>query len=82
MPQVIIPCSAGRGEGEAISRFGPVLRSLGIRYGYYNPKDWRQTMLIDPVVETWTEVINELYKIVVDDSKQDAIQQNNWFKYV
>jgi hypothetical protein len=34
-----------------------ILRSFGIMYGYYNPKDWKACMLIDPIVETYSDVL-------------------------
>ena len=33
------------------------LRSFGIRYGYYDPKDFKQAMLIDSVVETYGDFL-------------------------
>ena len=40
-----------------------VLRSFGIRYGYYDPKDWRCSLLVDPICETWGDVVGGMAKV-------------------
>lgn len=40
-----------------------ILRSFGIRYGYYNPKDWKCAMFCDSIVETWGDVVGGMGKV-------------------
>lgn len=40
-----------------MAQFGAILRSFGIRYGYYNPRDWKACRYIDPVVDTFADVL-------------------------
>ena len=44
------------GKTTRMAQFGAILRSFGIRYGYYNPKDWRQARYIDPIIDTWADL--------------------------
>ena len=40
-------------QGRDMQQFGAVLRSVGVEKGYYNPRDFRESMRIDWIVDTW-----------------------------
>ena len=42
---------------------GAVLRSFGIRFGYYNPKNWNESRYTDPVVDTFGDLMGGLFKV-------------------
>lgn len=48
-----------------------ILRSFGARYGYYDPRDWRQASLIDPICEVYGDLLGGLSKVMFapDDAK-------------
>ena len=55
------------------------MRCFAVRFGYYNPSDWMQASLIDPIVETWREVMFAQIKIVYqskvsDDQKRKMLE--------
>ena len=56
-----------------------ILRSFGMRFGYYKGADWRQAMLIDPIIETWMDLMKEQAKIVfnleVSDEEKRALMR-------
>lgn len=41
-----------------MAQFGAIMRSFGIRYGYYDPKDWKAARYCDPIVDTWGDMMN------------------------
>ena len=62
-----------------------MLRAVGIERGYYNPRDWRQSIKVDQILDNWAELLGENAKIVFSfDSKAQAAQkwqecvQNKW----
>lgn len=46
------------GKNVHMGQLGAMLRSFGIRYGYYNPKDWKQARYCDPIVDCWADIMN------------------------
>lgn len=54
LPQAFI---TDKGKSYRMAQFGAILRSFGIRYGYYNPRDWKACRYIDPVVDTFADVL-------------------------
>ena len=52
MPQVFF---TENGKKVRLAQFSAIIRTLGIRYGLYNPKDWKQARYIDPVIDTWAD---------------------------
>jgi len=48
------------GKTTRMAQFGAILRSFGIRFGYYNPKDWRQARYIDPLIDSWSDLQGKL----------------------
>ena len=44
------------GQEVKMGQFGAMLRSFGIRYGYYDPKNWEQSRYIDPFVDCWGDL--------------------------
>ena len=45
------------GKTHEMGQLGAILRSFGIRFGYYDPKDWNKAIMIDKLVDTWADVI-------------------------
>ena len=43
-----------------------LLRSFGSEKGLYDPTDWKKAAKIDMIVETYTEVFNECWKILFE----------------
>ena len=41
-----------------------VLRCFGIKFGYYNPSDWEQARMIDPIVDFWSDIMVSQTKII------------------
>ncbi len=56
------------------AQFGAILRSFGIRYGYYNPRDWKQARYIDPIVDTFADVLSAqaVFAFAQDDAGRQA----------
>lgn len=48
------------------------LRSFGIRFGYYNPKSWQEARYIDPIVETFSDVVSSVGKTAFAPDDQKA----------
>ena len=48
------------GQTHRIAQFGAILHHFGVRYGYYDPKDYKMSFYIDPVVDTWGDLMNLL----------------------
>ena len=44
-------------QGRSMQQFNAVLRAIGIEKGYYNPRDWRQAIKIDWIVDTWADLL-------------------------
>ena len=41
-----------------MAQFGAIMHSLGIKLGYYDPKDWKAARYCDPIVDTWGDIAN------------------------
>ena len=63
------------GKIENMGQFGAILRSFGNRYGYYNPRDWKNAMYIDPIVDTWADYMSGLSKVLFGGSSQELINE-------
>ena len=63
------------GEAEGVQQTNAILRSLGIKYGYYNPTNWQQSGRIDQLVETWGEVFNAFGAILIDATLSNEERQ-------
>lgn len=53
-----------------------ILHLFGIRYGYFDPKNYREVMYVDPVIETFGEVVSKsggVFFATTDDTKQKAM---------
>ena len=57
LPQVDVTIG---GKAHNMAQFGATLRSFGIRYGLYDPKDWKLARYCDPVVDTWADVLGAM----------------------
>ena len=44
-------------QGKSMQQFNAILRATGMKYGYYDPRDWRQAGRIDWVVDTWAGLL-------------------------
>ena len=44
------------GKKHRMAQFGAILRMFCIKYGYYNPKDWKCALYNDMIVDTWCDV--------------------------
>lgn len=44
-------------DGKDMQQFGAILRSQGMKHGYYNPKDWKTCGEIDQITDTWADVL-------------------------
>ena len=62
LPQVTIP--GPDGKPLRMAQMGAILRSLGVRFGYYNPKDWKQSVKVDGLVDTYADVLGSMSKIL------------------
>ena len=43
-----------------MAQFGAIMHSFGIRYGFYDPKDWKAARYCDPIVDCWGDEMNLL----------------------
>ena len=50
----------GRPLGQSMS----ILRSLGIKYRYYNPEDWKLAYHTDVIVDCWVDVFESMAKVL------------------
>ena len=44
-------------DGREKQQTNAVLRSLGMKHGFYDPSDWKQAGVIDMIVETYADVL-------------------------
>jgi len=50
LPQVFVKKG---GKTMRMAQFSAIMRSFGIRYGFYDPKDWKAARYTDPIVDCW-----------------------------
>ena len=43
------------GKKVRISQLSAILRHFGIRYGYYDPRNYKCAMYADPIVDTFAD---------------------------
>ena len=55
----ILTCK-GKQMGQSIA----ILRSLGIKHGYYFPADWKSAYYCDVVVDCWADVFESMGKLL------------------
>ena len=59
-----------------MGQMGAVLRSFGIRFGYYDPKNWREARYADPIVDTFGDMIGAVGKFAfAPDADKPAIME-------
>ena len=51
---------------------GAILRHFGVRYGYYNPRDYRQAIMADEVVDTFADVMGALAGVLFAGPDEQA----------
>ena len=52
------------GQKKRLAQFGAILRMFCVKYGYYNPKDYKCSLYHDPIVDTWADVQSAAAKIL------------------
>lgn len=60
------------GKEMRFQQLGAIMRMFGIKFGYYNPKDWKTARLIDPIVDTFGDVINSMGAAAMSPPEQQA----------
>jgi len=52
------------------------MRTFGIRYGYYNPKDWKMARYCDPIIDTWGDIQGSLggFAFASDEDKPAKLE--------
>ena len=40
-----------------MQQLGATMHSLGIRFGYYDTKDWKAARYCDPIVDCWSDIV-------------------------
>ena len=50
----------GRQMGQSMA----ILRSLGIKHGYYFPSDWKSAYYSDVIVDCWSDVFESMGKVL------------------
>ena len=41
------------------------LRMVGIKYGYYNPTNWKECLIIDSVLDAYTDCFNAIVPVTI-----------------
>ena len=57
LPQVLVKKGA---QKIRMAKFTAIMHSFGIRYGFYDPNDWKTARYCDPIVDCWGDEINLL----------------------
>ena len=74
LPQVQLTVGGRRVN---MGQMAAILRSFGARFGYYDPTNWRQASLIDPIVEAYSDLITGMSKIIfAPESDQPQLISN------
>ena len=60
-----------KGREKELSQTLATLRCFGIKYGYYNPTNWKEARLIDPILDTWANILAAQAKIVYGVEKTE-----------
>ena len=72
LPQII-----GKVGGKDVhyGQFAAMMRTFGIRYGYYDPKNWKLARYTDPIVDTWGDLIGAFGAVAFnqDESKKQEL---------
>ena len=63
--------------GKDMAQFGAIMHGLGIKLGYYDPKDWKAARYCDPIVDTWGDVANASagFLFAPDDKKPEMLEK-------
>ena len=48
------------GKERRLAQTGAIMRSFGIRFGYYNTSDAESVKFIDPVIDTWSDIMDAI----------------------
>ena len=51
------------------------MRSFGMRFGYYNASDWAQNMFVDPIMDTWGDIMDGYSKILFEADKAEPTEK-------
>ena len=55
-----------------------ILRSLGIKHGYYTPSDWKTAYYTDVIVDCWVDVFDSMGRILfgmMDASEEEKTEE-------
>lgn len=71
-----------KGRQKEMGMLTATLRAFGVKFGYYNPRSWRQSLLIDPIIDTWSDVLIAQARIIYDTSSNDEQKKMLIEKYI
>ena len=69
LPQAVY---TDNGKKVRIAQMGAILRHFGIRYGYYDTRNFKSAMYIDPVVDTFADQLNFMTKLLFSPPEAQA----------
>ena len=75
LPQVTINTGS---KVANMAQFGAIMRSLGIRFGYYDPKNWKAAQYCDPIVDCWGDIVGAVAGVAFapDEEAKNAAAEN------
>lgn len=56
-----------------LAQFGSIMRHFGMRYGYYDASSFEMSRYVDPIVETFGDLMNHLAKIIFAPNDADKM---------
>lgn len=69
-------CVTVNGKPHQLAQMGAILRMFAIKFGYYNPKDWKMARYADQIVDTYSDVLGKATPILFgpESEKQKNIE--------
>ncbi len=59
------------GVEHKLAQFSAIMRTFGIRFGYYDAGDWKQAMYVDPIMDTWGDIADSLSKVAFSEDPEE-----------
>ena len=58
-----------------MAQFSAIMHSFGIRYGYYEPNNWRMAMYCDPIIDIFGDIMYNIgqYAFINDPDQKPAL---------